>query len=285
MRGQARLSALGVVLLGVSAAACAGIVGADFSDVRGTSGSGISTDGGNVILPGDDAGPITPPDSGPILVDEAGMCPTTPVVTTRCGDDCFDLNTDPNNCKRCGNVCGTDPNGHGSAACANGTCTYSCPSGYEVCAGNIGCCAIAVPDGGTDSGPPVNPDILCGNTPCPFASGGFCCGDNQDSPGGDVCGDEDTQPDQLSCVYEFYCSSAAQCQSPKPACCYDTNPYDQDPTDDDNGQTSLCLSSCPSGGPYIQLCATSAECPVAMPNCTGTFNGEGQLTATYKYCQ
>jgi hypothetical protein len=287
MSGPARLSALGIALLGVSVAACAGIVGADFSDVHGTSGSGISIDGGNVVQ-GDDSGkpPNTSEDSGqPIIVAEGGVCPAN---YTNCGGDCFDLKSDPGNCNSCGHVCPLDPSGKGGPACLSGSCTFSCPDPYELCGGSatIGCCLPTTPDAGKDSGPTTDPGIVCGSatTYCPIQSGGFCCADNQEGAGGDICANANTPDDSVDCVYVLYCSSSGECAAPSGACCYDTNDYD--PQGDTNGQTATCKTSC-GGDPYIQFCNPSkSECPVGTA-CSGVFAGStgNPTAANYYYCE
>ncbi len=274
-----RFSALGVALFGVCAAACAGIVGADFGDVHGVDGSPFSTDGGEVIQ---DSAPTIQLDSAmPVVVADGGVCPTG---LTDCGGFCYALGSDPNHCNACDTHCALDPSGRGAAVCTGGHCTFACPSGYELCTGSNGCCSMgSVPDAGRDAGSAAELGILCGATHCPTANNGFCCGDNQDPPGGDVCANNDTSQNQVSCIYIFGCSSTDQCPGGSPACCYDQNVYD--PNNEPNGQTSTCLSTCP-GTPYIQLCnpLESGEC-TGGTTCTGTFDGGGGLQATYHYCQ
>jgi hypothetical protein len=285
-----RLSALGVVLFGVSAAACAGLIDADFGDVRGgDDGGAIAADSGHVIQPGDDSGnPVTTPDSGPIIVADGGVCPTTATATyTDCSGVCYDLNSDANNCRTCGAVCANDP--HGPGVCLSGSCTFACRGGYVLCAtASDGCCAVTTTgaDASTDSGP-VQSDlgIPCASTYCAVNddAGSFCCGNNQSSPPGDFCASNASS--DLECTYAFSCGSAGDCPASN-RCCYDTNPYD--PEGDQNGESSFCEAECTGGeGAYIQFCNPSAtgEC-TGTTTCTGLFDGnDNDLMTTYHYCK
>jgi len=59
-----------------------------------------------------------------------------------CDDECVDLNTDPDNCGKCGNVCGWDE------VCRNGRCVSNCipncsgkECGDDGCGGSCGSCS------------------------------------------------------------------------------------------------------------------------------------------------
>jgi hypothetical protein len=282
---RGKVSAFGVALIGASVAACAGIVGADFNDVHGTTGSAITEDGGHVIQP-DDSGSAPDGDSStPIILADGGACPAGSGLTA-CPvgnvDLCVDIATDPDHCNSCQTVCPSDP--HGNAVCVNRHCTFACGAGYSLCDAGGSCCPIASgTDASVDSAPPPDPGIPCATTYCAvdFDAGAFCCGDNQGTPAGDIC-TTNAGAVNLECNYAFYCGSAGDCPQGN-VCCYDSSNSNSDP----NAESSFCATSCPSGGNYIQFCnpAASNEC-TGGTLCTGSFDGnQDELQTTYHYCQ
>ncbi len=54
--------------------------------------------------------------------------------TTRCGDFCVDLQTDPDNCNRCGSGCAARANA--VPACRLGACALTCAANFGDCDGN-----------------------------------------------------------------------------------------------------------------------------------------------------
>jgi hypothetical protein len=258
--GHRVLGAIGAALLGANAVACAGLVGADFDDVHGTS-SPASADGAAPQT--DDSGSAQ---GAPILPD-GGACPSH---LTDCANACVDLGTDPDNCGTCAKVCPGDP--HGTPACVLGACVLACVSGYTACP--AGCCATSQTgsDGGKDAAP-SDPGIPCAATYCSPGNDDFCCGDSQQLQG-DVCENAATSSD--SCRYAFFCGSSGDCGGQ--ACCYDQDPQAQD------GQESSCQASCPGGDQYLQLCnPAGSECPTGK-SCTGVFDPNDLQTA-YHFCQ
>jgi hypothetical protein len=260
-RGSRVLGAIAAALLGANVVACAGLVGADFDDVHGTT-SPISVDG--AAPPTDDSG-STP--SQPIL-PEGGACPAR---LTDCANLCVDLSTDPDNCGACAKTCPGDP--HGTPACASGACLLACNGGYTACA--AGCCATdqSAADAGKDSAV-QDLGIPCAATYCVPGNGDFCCGDSQQF-GGDVCENANVSND--SCRDAFFCGSSGDCGGQ--ACCFDQDPQAQD------GLQANCQQACPGGGQYLQLCnpAASGECPGGSA-CTGVFD-PNDLQTTYHFCQ
>jgi hypothetical protein len=91
----------------------------------------------------------------------------------RCGNDCVDYLTDPNNCGSCGNICGD------GTCCANGNCVSICGFGQTFCDGacvdlqdddnNCGACGNACGESGCCSGGACH--ALCGE-------GLSLCGEN-----------------------------------------------------------------------------------------------------------
>jgi hypothetical protein len=85
----------------------------------------------------------------PLAADPLFVACTCPEGLTDCNQDCVDLQTDPNNCGDCGNVC---PEGF---VCVDGVCV--CPDGLTDCSGecvdlqtdsnNCGDCGIVCPPG------------------------------------------------------------------------------------------------------------------------------------------
>jgi hypothetical protein len=95
----------------------------------------------------------------------------------RCGDECIDYLTDPNNCGACGNVCGD------GTCCSNGACLSVCGEGQTFCDGE---CVFL----GTDNDNCGACGNDCGEDGC--CSGGTChslCGD-----GDLLCGDSCVNP-------------------------------------------------------------------------------------------
>jgi Stigma-specific protein, Stig1 len=83
-----------------------------------------------------------------------------------CNGTCVDTKTDPNNCGRCGNTCGTNE------TCTEGKCTTSsCPSGQTLCnavcvstatdVNNCGACGHAC---SATNGTPTCTNGVCGQT-------------------------------------------------------------------------------------------------------------------------
>jgi hypothetical protein len=129
------------------------------------------------------------PLGGPCVNGQCGC----PQGTTRCGDSCTVVATDPKNCGTCGNAC------VGGQICQNGAC--SCPSGQTLChnlcvdistdSNNCGTCGNICTGGQSCQ----NGECLCpsGETPC----AGICTDTGTDSincgkcgqtcPIGDVC--------------------------------------------------------------------------------------------------
>ena len=258
---------VGFALLGASAAACAGLVGADFDDEHAVTNT-TSIDAA-VPQTSDDGGSDSarPP---PIVASEGGACPAD---LTNCSNLCVSLATDPDNCGACAKACSGDA--HGTSACVNDTCLLACATGYTRCA--AGCCSMATADAGVDAAPP-NLGIPCSNTYCPTVSGGYCCGDSQNSSGNDVC---ESATSNDNCRYLFFCGSAGDCAGQ--VCCYNQSSFD--PRENPNGQESTCQATCPTGGSYVQLCnpAASGECK-GDAACTGVLD-PSDLQTTYHYCQ
>ncbi|MBZ0118994.1 MAG: hypothetical protein K8H88_18505 [Sandaracinaceae bacterium] len=81
---------------------------------------------------------------------DAGCVPTGAEVCNGADDDCngmiddgIDLQSDPENCGRCGNVCDRAP-ANGFPLCVMGQCDVGCDNGFADCAGGIadGCEAV-----------------------------------------------------------------------------------------------------------------------------------------------
>lgn len=68
-----------------------------------------------------------------------GSC-LCPPGTTRCGDECVDLESDPVHCGACGNGCPgpSSGSGRGGPTCVSGECRYVCFPGFADCDGWIG---------------------------------------------------------------------------------------------------------------------------------------------------
>jgi hypothetical protein len=95
--------------------------------------------------------------------------------TTRCGDDCVvtsNLQTDPDNCGRCGNVCSTGRCAAGRCSCPAGTtnCNNSCEN-LQTSESSCGACGVRCPyqyscsAGQCVPAPPMCPDPAASVTP------------------------------------------------------------------------------------------------------------------------
>jgi hypothetical protein len=77
------------------------------------------------------------------------------------------VNTDLNNCGRCGGICGTPP--HATATCASGSCAIaSCSAGFSDCDGQFADgCEVPVAAGcGTCASPCSSSDRSCNGNTC-----------------------------------------------------------------------------------------------------------------------
>jgi hypothetical protein len=91
----------------------AAVMGADAGD--DSTGESAGDDVGDGASGGDAAGTGTPADAAS-------------------DGSCGDVTSDKKNCGTCGHVCTTSV-AHGSAACVNSACTFTCTSGYSACGG------------------------------------------------------------------------------------------------------------------------------------------------------
>ncbi|HEX6850853.1 MAG TPA: hypothetical protein VF139_05540, partial [Candidatus Polarisedimenticolaceae bacterium] len=170
-----------------------------------------------------------------------GCCPGDPATDhkLRCGEECVDFLTDPNNCGACGNVCGE------GTCCSNGACTSLCAPGQIWCNGacidpqndpaNCGSCGNACGDGTCCSG-----GTCVGETSCD-AGQAFCDGicldvlNDNDNCGacGNVCGEG-------TCCSNGVCEAFSACEAGRTFCdglCYDLQ--------NDPGNCGACGNVCP----------------------------------------
>lgn len=134
---------------------------------------------------------------------DTGVCDGSEEICDGDDEDCdmrvdegFDLQSDAQNCGRCGNVCASDP-ANGAVACVAGRCELTCDEGFANCNGDDvdGCEAdLASPDtcGSCDTRC-ADPTPLCTGTP-PVCSDS--CAPNETLCGADCV---DTSNDPLNC--------------------------------------------------------------------------------------
>lgn len=117
--------ALAGLLLGFLAAACGGLLGVDFDDVRPEEGA----------LPAKCAAPC------PLgLVCNRGSCQAScDPDLFQCGADCVDTSRDPANCGTCFRTCLSTAGDLRGQRCIAGACVDGCGEGETPCA--TGCCA------------------------------------------------------------------------------------------------------------------------------------------------
>jgi hypothetical protein len=128
-----------------------------------------------------------------------GCCPADQVC---CGGACKAVQTDVQNCGRCGNICPAPANS--TASCANGRCGFACALGYTPCGNaclnlnndpvNCGTCGNICPS-------PANSSASCANGRCGFTCnpgytpcGNACLNLNSDPGNCGTCGHMCPQP-------------------------------------------------------------------------------------------
>ena len=209
-------------------------------------------------------------DSGTPNADVTTIGPCGPGVNAMCNGTCVDINSDYQNCGKCGNVCPNDQVcshgtcavvcGGGSVRCVNncvdlgtdpqncGGCSKACASG-QVCKNSA--CAISFQDGLTNCnggcvdltsddfncntcGNACAPGSQCVNSTCQATcqSGWSSCGDGE---GGTTCVDTTDDPNNCGgcgakCPTGYFCSPGAD---GGPACGLTCA-----------GGTSLCNNAC-----------------------------------------
>jgi hypothetical protein len=195
---------------------------------------------------------------------------------TCCMDGCTNTNTDPNNCKTCGNLCGT------GQTCVKGTCP-SCTMGET-------CCMSGCSDTSTDPnncgkcGRACGPDSTCAGGSCQSA---FTCNGGPACPTSEQCcasGCIDTTSDPNNCkscgtvcplgdkCIDSVCTPSTECNT-GPAC-------------------TTGLSCCPSPTGCVDESSDPNNCggcgvPCALPNtCTDgvCVVNEGGLTPMENPC-
>ena len=163
---------------------------------------------------------VTLPSGGDPICQGAD-CPTPGQV--KCGDDCVDLQTDSNNCGRCGHAC------VGSSYCADGKCVGCSPA-----------CAAPVPTCCDSAYGPVCVDLTTNLNDC-GACGNVCPGE-QDCCNG-TC--TDTSTDVTNCGdCGVVCDAGEVCCSGNcldPVCCGCNEPAECCVV---NGVTTCCPNGC-----------------------------------------
>ncbi len=130
---------------------------------------------------------------------------TCPPGQTKCGNQCVDLNTDPQNCKACGTACATAPNS--IPVCSSGNCDLKCDLNAHACSGLTGCfpnndaehCGAACDNCIKLAPPHTSPS--CQTNQCHFecnAGWGDCNGDLAKGAEGDGC-ETDLWADSKNC--------------------------------------------------------------------------------------
>ena len=173
-------------------------------------------------------GTCTPPAScngGPVCTGVQQCCPYT---------GCTNIDTDPDNCGYCGNVCPTND------SCIGAVCTPSTScNGGPVCTGGEQCCPSGCTNVNTDPdncgscGNACVPGGACAGGACQTCNGGpLCAGVDQCCPSGCVnttsdpnncgsCGNVCAKGDSCvggSCQTSPVCGSGPACVSPETCC-------------------------------------------------------------------
>ncbi len=200
------------------------------------------------------------PDGGEVMCGEAGTC----------------LPTDPLNCGACGNDCTSAPHVNGAATtCIQGTCAYSCSTGYTNCGdAGPGCPTSLVTPQTCGSCTTVCPaqDPLCSG---PSTSGGTAtCTSSCSGTTPDLCGSVcvDNQTDQDHCGTS--CAACTNQTCVAGACSGSCAP----------GQIS-CMGSVPQTcgptGLWVAGTVTSGKCgAVCTPGATQCMGGNQQTCST-----
>ena len=80
---------------------------------------------------------------GAALCSPTGCVSSCPGTLTECSSACIDTRTDINNCGQCGRKCAAP--GNGDPVCLNGTCTFTCRTGFGDCVDNPAKACNALP--------------------------------------------------------------------------------------------------------------------------------------------
>lgn len=170
----------------------------------------------------------------------------------RCGDECVDYLSDPNNCGACGNSCGEE------GCCSNGNCVSLCGEGQTYCNGE---CVYL----GSDDDNCGACDNKCGEESC--CSGGSChslCGEGRILCGGECidpsdddwnCGACDNTCGEESCCTDGTCASLCK---PGWSFCGEAGCAD---LDNDSENCGACGYKCDEGS-----CCSDGECATLQCN-------------------
>jgi hypothetical protein len=203
----------------------------------------------------------------------AQQAPTCSAGQSLC-DYCTSLQSDPDNCGKCGTVCPV------AQVCSAGQCASACPSGNAVCTpdggtrgycvdvkndnANCGKCGTVCGSGQACVNGTCSSSCATNATMCQPDGGGpsFCANLKTDNGNCGACGN--------ACPQGEMCSSgscAGACTSSQTKCTPDAGaPYCAD-TDSDNGNCGACGVSCKP----LQVCAAgvcTSTCAPQQTTCT-----------------
>jgi stigma-specific protein Stig1 len=193
-----------------------------------------------------------------------GCCPGDPATDhkLRCGEECVDFLTDPNNCGACGNVCGE------GECCSNGVCSSLCSEDRTFCDGlcsdlqndseQCGTCGTACGEGTCCQGGSCVSECAPGQLFC----NGSCVDPQNDSGNcgdcGVACGDE-------ACCSNGACVGLTACDAGQAFCdgaCIDVQ--------NDNDNCGACGNACGEGSCCSNgVCSSNSACEAGRTLCDG----------------